>query len=61
MTLTSNARHKGINSTVGSLIAMSFITGVPPAFWPPTLRSCKILYSFSANPVTNNNPKTALE
>ncbi|PFZ05989.1 hypothetical protein COL60_22170 [Bacillus pseudomycoides] len=24
----------------------------------PTLRACKILYSFSANPVTNENPKT---
>ncbi|PFJ04966.1 hypothetical protein COI88_13580 [Bacillus cereus] len=23
-----------------------------------TLRVCKILYSFSANPVTNENPKT---
>lgn len=28
MTLTSNARNKGINSTVGSLIAMLFITGL---------------------------------
>ncbi|PFK33102.1 hypothetical protein COI93_18750 [Bacillus cereus] len=25
---------------------------------PPTLRACKISYSFSANPVTNENPKT---
>jgi hypothetical protein len=24
-----------------------------------TLRACKILYSFLANPVTNKNPKTA--
>ncbi|QWG31183.1 hypothetical protein EXW58_27430 (plasmid) [Bacillus mycoides] len=33
--------------------------GVPPAFWKKsTLRACKILYSFSANPVTNENPKT---
>ncbi|PEJ58032.1 hypothetical protein CN906_30560 [Bacillus toyonensis] len=35
------------------------------AFWgtasvsePPTLRICKILYNFSDNPVTNENPKT---
>ncbi|TCD26849.1 hypothetical protein E0D84_29210 [Bacillus wiedmannii] len=25
---------------------------------PPTLRICKILYNFSDNPVTNENPKT---
>jgi hypothetical protein len=32
---------------------------VPSAFWKkPTLRACKILYSFSANPVKNENPKT---
>jgi len=32
---------------------------VPPAFRKtPTLRACKILYSFSANPVTNENAKT---
>lgn len=33
--------------------------GLPPAFWKKTtLRACKILCSFSANPVTNENPKT---
>ncbi|MCZ6944315.1 hypothetical protein EJ131_28335 [Bacillus mycoides] len=33
--------------------------GVPPAFWKKnTLRACKILYSFLANPITNENPKT---
>ncbi|PEL73886.1 hypothetical protein COE94_20400 [Bacillus toyonensis] len=33
--------------------------GVPPAFRKnPTLRACKILYSFSANPVTNRNLET---
>ncbi|OSM09544.1 hypothetical protein BTH38_30070 [Bacillus toyonensis] len=33
--------------------------GVSPAFWKKTtLRVCKILYSFSANPVTNENAKT---
>ncbi|PEQ40284.1 hypothetical protein CN467_10855, partial [Bacillus cereus] len=32
--------------------------GVPPAFRKKTtLRVCKILYSFSANPITNENPK----
>ncbi|PGV56601.1 hypothetical protein COD94_27785 [Bacillus cereus] len=36
------------------------VIGVSPAFWKnTTLRACKILYSFSANPVTNENPKTA--
>ncbi|WP_033796848.1 hypothetical protein [Bacillus pseudomycoides] len=35
------------------------IHGVPPAFLKKTtLRACKILYSFSANPVTNGNPGT---
>ncbi|PEB39443.1 hypothetical protein COO06_23030 [Bacillus pseudomycoides] len=30
-----------------------------PAFWKKTtLRAYMILYSFSANPVTNENPKT---
>ncbi len=33
--------------------------GVPPSFRKnPTLRAYKILYSFSANPVTNGNPET---
>ncbi|MED1599614.1 hypothetical protein P4U78_30080, partial [Bacillus pseudomycoides] len=33
--------------------------GVPPAFRKKTmLRAYKILYSFSANPLTNENPKT---
>lgn len=33
--------------------------GVTPAFRKKnTLRVCKILYSFLANPVTNENPKT---
>ncbi|PDZ12579.1 hypothetical protein CON70_05495 [Bacillus pseudomycoides] len=35
------------------------LLGVPPAFWKKnTLRVCKILYSFSANRVTNENSKT---
>ncbi len=35
------------------------LEGVPSAFWKKTtLRACKILYSFSANPVTNENLKT---
>ncbi len=60
MTLLRNARNKGIKSTMASLIAMSFITGVPPAFWKnPTLRACKILYSFLAHSVKKANPKTA--
>ncbi|GAB6461162.1 hypothetical protein COL68_30000 [Bacillus wiedmannii] len=33
--------------------------GVSPAFLKVTrLRVCKILYSFSANRITNENPKT---
>ncbi|MDR4174126.1 hypothetical protein COE04_30875 [Bacillus cereus] len=33
--------------------------GLPPAFRKnPTLKACKILYSFSANLITNENPKT---
>ncbi|PFD29274.1 hypothetical protein CN278_27975 [Bacillus thuringiensis] len=36
-----------------------FDVGIPPAFWKtPTLRVCKILYSFLANPITNENLKT---
>jgi hypothetical protein len=36
-----------------------FINGVPPAFRKKNkLRACKILYSFSANPITNKYPKT---
>ncbi|PFB76785.1 hypothetical protein CN938_30850 [Bacillus thuringiensis] len=35
------------------------LEGVPAAFRKKTtLRAYKILYSFSANPVTNENPKT---
>ncbi|QWG42249.1 hypothetical protein EXW35_28335 (plasmid) [Bacillus mycoides] len=42
-----------------SPIAINLI-GVPPAFRKKTtLRAYKILYSFSANPVTNEKPKIA--
>ncbi|AIW88259.1 hypothetical protein ACQVPJ_24590 [Bacillus mycoides] len=47
---------------IGAVTTANFerMEGVPPAFRKkPTLRACKILYSFSANPVTNENPKTA--
>ncbi len=38
---------------------IQFLSGVSPAFRKkPTLRVYKILYSFLANPVTNENPKT---
>ncbi len=38
------------------LIRILFYIGVTPAFWKKTtLRACKILYSFLANPITNEN------
>ncbi|PDZ62268.1 hypothetical protein CON29_16395 [Bacillus thuringiensis] len=50
-------RYIGIKK--GSFGIPFFLSGVSPAFRKkPTLRVCKILYSFWANTVTNENPKT---
>ena len=55
--------HTAISTlaTIEDMKIYEVINGVPPAFWKKTtLRACEISYSFSANPITNKKPKTAL-
>ncbi|PEA22805.1 hypothetical protein COK06_25815 [Bacillus cereus] len=42
-----------------NIFLYNVLKGVSPVFWKkPMLRVCRILYNFSDNPVTNENPKT---
>lgn len=45
--------------SLATIMLFFIVLGVPPVFWKKTtLRVCKILYSFLANPIINENPKT---
>ncbi|QWH83116.1 hypothetical protein EXW46_09600 [Bacillus mycoides] len=61
--MASNTILRWFKSQEGTLGCLFFIFKKVSAEFQKntTLRACKILYSFSANPVTNENSKTATE